>query len=54
MTKEQAIEKLKYLATRVDIEAAHMEADDVICELLNELGYREVTLAYAQVEKWYA
>jgi hypothetical protein len=47
MTREEAIAKLNDISTWSDTEAAHYAADDIICELLSELGF-------ADVEKWYA
>lgn len=54
MTREQAIEKLKNLHGSGDVEAAHGDADDVLCELLKALGYGDVVAAWDDVEKWYA
>lgn len=54
MTYERAIEELEALAEMSDTEAAHIMADDVLCELLTALGYGDVVEAYANVGKWYA
>lgn len=54
MTREKAIAKLKALAGSGDVEAAHGNADDVLCELLRSLGYGDVVNAWDEVEKWYA
>lgn len=37
-----------------DTECAHINADEIICELLQTLGYKEVVKAYDEVTKWYA
>lgn len=37
-----------------DAEADHSRADDLLCELLAELGYQEVVEAWRKVDKWYA
>ena len=37
-----------------DNETAHAEADDLLCRLLQELGYSEVVEVYEKVGKWYA
>lgn len=37
-----------------DTEAAHGDADDALVNFLNELGYTQITAAYALVNKWYA
>jgi hypothetical protein len=54
MTREEAIAKLKALHGSTDVEAAHGEADQVICDLLTALGYGDVVVAYDDVEKWYS
>lgn len=52
--KDNLINKLKALAKSGDPEAAHGDADKILCELLIMLGYKEVVDAYAEIEKWYA
>jgi len=37
-----------------DTEVAHSNADDLLCELLIELGYHNVAYEYQKVNKWYA
>jgi len=54
MTKEEAIKELKTFQGYYDAEAAHPEADDVLCELLISLGYDDVVDEYNKVSKWYA
>lgn len=54
MTKEQAISELKELQKSGDQEAAHNEADGVLCKFLEALGYSDVTAEWAKIEKWYA
>jgi hypothetical protein len=54
MTREEAIEKLKECQKNGDTEAAHSEADDVLCQLLNALGYAIVVAEYEKIDKWYA
>ena len=53
MTKEEAIAKLKE-ANKLDTECAHYKADEIICKLLNSLGYQEVVEVYNDIDKWYA
>lgn len=48
------IAKLKQLQTINDTEYAHIEADDVLTDLLNELGYNDILDEYSKVDKWYA
>ena len=54
MIKEEAIAKLAQLQTDDDTESAHGDADDILCELLQSLGYADVVDAYAKIDKWYA
>jgi hypothetical protein len=37
-----------------DIEMNHECADDVLCNLLIDLGYQDVVDAYNKIDKWYA
>ena len=37
-----------------DIEGKHEQADALICELLNALGYEQAVLIFEKMEKWYA
>ncbi len=53
-TIEEIIVKLKELQQDDDIEKAHLEADWIICDLLDDLGYTEVTKEYDKISKWYA
>lgn len=54
MTKDEAITKLKECQKNYDIEAAHAIADDILCDLLEGLGYEDVVKEYYKVSKWYA
>ena len=48
------INELNDLAALGDPESVHKSADDVICALLIDLGYKDVVDAYNLVPKWYA
>lgn len=37
-----------------DSEYAHSRADELLCELLEDLGYGKIVELYSDVEKWYA
>lgn len=37
-----------------DKEAAHAYADDIMCNLLEDLGYAEGVEIFRRAEKWYA
>lgn len=55
MTREEALADLKAAADQNgDIEAAHADADTILCQLLTTLGYADVVEAWEKVEKWYA
>ena len=51
MTREQLIEQLHQLAKSYDLEAAHMEADRLLLEYVND---PEIDAAFEAIEKWYA
>jgi hypothetical protein len=46
--------KLKRRAASDDTECAHAEADALLCQLLQELGYLDIVEEYRRVPKWYA
>jgi len=37
-----------------DPEIAHVNADEVLCELLTSLGFSDVVKEFKKVPKWYA
>ena len=56
MTNEQyraLCERMQQLASDADIEAAHGKADDILCGVLDKLGYTEIVDLYNSIEKWY-
>lgn len=54
MTREQAITELKKWQVDGDTEAAHWEADKVLCRLLTALGCQDVVAEWEKIDKWYA
>lgn len=52
--RADCIDTLERLAKSRDIEAAHREADELIFDLLVELGFSDIAKAYLAVPKWYA
>lgn len=54
MTREDAIHRLRVAQTLRDKEEAHSRADDTICDLLCELGYRDVVDEFMKLERWCA
>jgi len=54
MDAAKAIEKLKAEKSNGDKEAAHANADAILCYLLIDLGYSDVVKAWEDVPKWYS
>ncbi len=54
MTEEEATALLIKCQKNAYTETAHMDADDVLCALLDELGYGDVVAEYRKVSKWFA
>ena len=53
MTPEEAIDQIKALQND-DPESAHIEADSILCQLLQSLGFSEVVDEFDKLRKWYA
>ena len=51
---KEAIEKMKECVNNGDTEVAHINADAVHCDVLTQLGYKELVDLYEKVKKWYA
>ena len=51
---KEAIEKMKECVNNDDTEVAHINADAVLCDVLTQLGYKELVDLYEKVKKWYA
>jgi len=54
---QKLLEKYKALmleAAGYEPEGGHSYADDILCELLDELGYSEITGIFNSMTKWYA
>jgi hypothetical protein len=54
LAREKAIKELKKEQRNGDTEVAHCYADDILCELLTGLGFKDVVDEYNKVHKWYA
>lgn len=54
MTVKQALKELKKLQKSDDPEERHAQADQILCELLIELGYWRVVNEYDKILKYYA
>lgn len=53
MDRETAIQKLRECQKLDDVEVAHVDADQVLCDLLSDLGYADVVSEYVEVDKYY-
>ncbi len=53
MTKEEVIAKLQKLQKSYDEESSHVDADGLLCEFLESLGYEDVVTEWRKVPKWY-
>jgi hypothetical protein len=51
MCKQELLKALAELAKNFDTEVAHIEADDLLIEYIND---EEIKKAYDEVSKWYA
>ena len=49
-----AVELLRREADNNDREVAHINADKILCDLLEKLGYTDVVEAFKKVKKWYS
>lgn len=55
MTAKEFAEKMQIIAdAHRGIEEQHMEADDLMDDLLTDLGYGQGMAIYRTLEKWYA
>lgn len=54
MTPEQFAQEMWRLAQTRGAEERHMEADNLICDLLKALGYGEGIKVFLDMVKWYA
>lgn len=54
--EEKAIEEMERAAdlTEIDQEEGHAEADKVLTDLLNTLGFERLVKLYESIPKWYA
>ena len=57
ITPEEFKEKMIYLnyeANHHDAEGPHAMADDLMCEILSDLGYDEGVKLFQDMRRWYA
>ena len=53
---QKSLSRLKELVNKEypDEEEDHCKADVILCNMLNALGYKDLTDAWENVEKWYS
>lgn len=51
--RQRAIKRLRE-AEAMNTEEGHIEADNALCEMLNDLGFADVVDIFAELSKWYA
>lgn len=54
MTSKEFAEKMKEIFKNGDGELSHIEADELMAEVLSSLGYEEGVKIFFSHEKWYA
>lgn len=56
MTPQDALDRLEEIVAQDgdDPESEHYEADRVLCALLDELGFDDITEQWKRVAKWYS
>lgn len=54
LTDEEAEEQILALNECNDLEQAHVDADHILCKLLEDLGYPKTVVAFRNLDKWYA
>lgn len=53
---QKSLSRLKELVNKEypDEEEDHSEADMILCDMLNALGYKDLTDAWDDIKKWYS
>ena len=54
VSEEIALYLLKKQQEDCDRETAHIEADKILCEFLEGIGYSEIVKEWNKINKWYA
>ncbi len=52
--RKDVLDRLRELAAKSDFEAAHIEADGLLSDVVRRLGYHDIAAAYDAVGKWYS
>lgn len=51
--EEKYLRKMREAGANNDTEVAHSDADELLTELLEDLGYKRVVSVYRKIKKWY-
>ena len=54
MTPEEFAKKMEDLTLTPGLENRHMQADDLMCEILCSMGYQKGVDIYKDMDKWHA
>lgn len=54
LSPEEFAKKMKEIKMECDIEDAHAEMDDLMCDVLIQLGYKDGVDVFNSTDKWYA
>lgn len=52
--EKEAIEQMFRVCFTDDPEYTHIQADEILCDALSELGFDELVHLYETVDKWYS
>lgn len=52
--EDKYLRQMREAGASSDTETAHANADDILCWLLEDLGYKRVVSVYRKIKKWYA
>lgn len=54
MTPEEFCEKMKEFAGEYDKECAHIDADALMCDVLEQFGYKDGVEVFKNMPRWYS
>ncbi len=52
--EDQAILDAKEIIEEYDTESSHSKLDDLLCDVLDSLGYEALVKVYKDADKWYS
>ena len=54
MTPEEFAQRMQEISEYESVQASHIAGDDLMCELLEDLGYGDGVQIFYNMDKWYA